>query len=170
MTLFRKGHGLTILATVLGCYPNSIMVMWPQTMRSLSLIALLRMEYSFRDLRYSPTVWNPLALLYAGYHLSSLPDYLNDYGPGIFYSDSTTHLYELGFETPATPYPAFETPIGSVASDASFQHSLQTSPCPLHKGGRSYLDRRIALSRTQRSSYLMNTAVNTSSSESHGSA
>ena len=71
---------------------------------------------------------------------------------------------------PATPYQAFETPIGSIASDASFQHRLQTSPYPAHNGGRSYSDRRIALSRTQRSSYLMNTVVNTSSFESHGSA
>ena len=110
----------------------------------------------------SPTV------RHASNNVSSVLAYPNNYGPGMFYSTTMNHLSELGLESPATPYQA--TQKGSVTFDPSCQHSLQISPYTSHNGGQSSPDRQIALWRTQRSSYLMNTVVNTPGFMSHGSA
>ncbi|KAL2043052.1 hypothetical protein N7G274_004111 [Stereocaulon virgatum] len=108
----------------------------------------------------SPTV------RHASNNVSSVQAYSNNYGLGMFCSKTMNHLSELGLETPATPYQA--TQKGSVTLDPYSQHSLQISPYTSHDGGQSYSDHHFALWRTQRSSYLMDTVVNTPGFISHG--
>ena len=76
----------------------------------------------------------------------------------------------LGFETPnSSPQNALMTAQRNRIAQSSPRHRFRTSPYTVANRSRSHSDGLVSLSRTQRSSYLINTVISMPHFESQGS-